>query len=127
MLHPIISIVNNNDNSYIENMKIAIPIIGNRYGMPVIDDFFDNICRVANINTRIIIGCPSNNKEDNTKPFILVKDNMVIKKKYENVPKEILKIYPNRSNKVLTYYFEVYINDDRLDLLTEDELKLGTE
>lgn len=106
-------------------MKIAIPIIGNRYGQPVIDEYFDNICRIANINTSMIIGCPSNNQEDNTKQFILVKDNVIIKKRYENVPKEILNIYPNRPNKVLVYYFEAYIDDDRLDLLTEEELKLA--
>lgn len=105
-------------------MKIAIPIIGNKYGQPVIDEFFDNICRAANINTGMIIGCPSTNQEDNTKPFILVKDNVIIKKKYDNTPKEILKIYPNRPNKVLMHYFEVYISEDRLDLLTEEELKL---
>lgn len=107
-------------------MKIAIPIIGSKYGQPVIDKFFDNICRVANLNTGMIIGCPSNNQEDNMKPFILVKDNVAIKKKYENVPKEILNIYPNRP-KLLVHYFEVHISEDRLDLLTEEELKLVTK
>lgn len=105
-------------------MKIVIPIIGDKYGQPVIDEFFDNICRAANINTGMIIGCPSHNKEDNMRPFILVKDNVVIKKKYENVPKRILKIYPNRPHKTLVYYFEVHIDEDRLDLLTAEELKL---
>ena len=106
-------------------MKIAIPIIGDRNGQPVIDEFFDNVCRAANINTGIIIGCPSNNQEDNTKTFILVKDNVTIKKKYDNVPKMILNIYPHRPKKVLVHYFEAHISEDRLDLLTEEELKLG--
>ena len=107
-----------------DKMKIEIPIIGKRDGLPVIDAFFDNICTVANINTGIMVGCSSNNPDDNMKPFILVKDNVTIKKRYENVSKGILKIYPNRPSKILVHYFEINIDDDRLDLLTEEELKL---
>lgn len=105
-------------------MKITIPILGNRQGQPVIDDFFDNVCNATGIDTDIIIGCPGNDQEDNAKPFILVKDKVVIQKKYENTPKEILDIYPNRSRKKLVYFFEVPIDDDKLVLLTDEELKL---
>ncbi len=108
-------------------MKIIIPIIGNRRGQPIIDDFFDNICNAANIDTDIIIGCPGYSQEDNARPFILVKDKVVIQKKYENTPKEILDIYPNRPSKKLVYFFEVYIDEDRLVLLTDEELKLVKE
>jgi hypothetical protein len=108
-------------------MKIIIPIIGNRQGQPVIDDFFDNVCNAVCIDTDIIIGCPGNSQEDNAKPFILVKDKVIIQKKYENTPKEILDIYPNRPNKKLVYYFEVQIDEDKLVLLTDEELKLVKE
>lgn len=108
-------------------MKIMIPILGDREGRPVIDDFFDNICNITNIDTDIIIGCPGNNQEDNTRPFILIKDKVVIQKKYEDTPKEILNIYPNRPRKKLTYFFEVQIDDDKLVLLTDEELKLVKE
>lgn len=108
-------------------MKIMIPILGNRQGQPVIDDFFDNICNIANINIDIIIGCPGNNLEDNTRPFILIKDKVVIQKKYEDTPREILNIYPNRPRKKLAYYFEAQIDDDKLILLTDEELKLAKE
>lgn len=103
-------------------MKIMIPIIGNKQGQPVIDDFFDNICNAANIDTDIIIGCQI--PEDNARQFILVKDRVVIQKKYENIPKEILDIYPNRPNKKLLYFFEAQIDEDNLVLLTDEELKL---
>lgn len=99
-------------------MKITIPIIGDRQGQPIIDDFFDNICNVVGINTDIIIGCPGHDQEDNARQFILVKDKVIIQKKYENTPKEILDIYPNRPNKKLVYFFEVQIDDDKLVLLT---------
>ena len=105
-------------------MKIMIPILANREGQPVIDDFFDNVCNAIGIDTDIIIGCPGNSQEDNARPFILVKDKVVIQKKYENTPKHILDIYPNRPNKKLVYFFEVQIDDDNLVLLTEEELKL---
>jgi hypothetical protein len=105
-------------------MKIMIPILGDRQGQPVIDDFFDNVCNVAGINTDIIIGCPGYSQEDNARPFILVKDKVVIQKKYENTPKEILNIYPNRPNKKLVYFFEMQIDEDKLVLLTDEELKL---
>lgn len=108
-------------------MKITIPILGNREGQPVIDDFFDNVCSAANIDTDIIIGCPGNNQEDNARPFILVKDKVVVQKKYENTSKEILEIYPNRPSKKLVYFFEVPIDDDKLVLLTDEELKLVKE
>lgn len=101
-------------------MKIIIPIIGNRQGQPVIDDFFDNICNATGIDTDIIIGCPG----DNARLFILVKDKVVIQKRYDNTPKYILDIYPNRPNKKLVYFFEAQIDDDNLILLTEEELKL---
>lgn len=105
-------------------MKIKIPIIGNKCGQPVIDDFFENICRVANINIGTIIGCPSNNIEDRARPFILIKDHVVIQKKYENVSQKILDIYPDRPKKILVYFFEVNIDENKLDLLTDDELEL---
>lgn len=105
-------------------MKIMIPILGDRQGQPVIDDFFDNVCNATGIDTDIIIGYPGNNQEDNARPFILVKDKVVIQKKYENTPKEILDIYPNRPSKKLVYFFEVQIDDDNLVLLTDEELKL---
>jgi hypothetical protein len=108
-------------------MKIMIPILGDRQEQPVIDDFFDNICSIIGIDTDIIIGCSGNCKEDNAKPFILVKDKVVIQKKYENTPKEILNIYPNRPRKKLVYFFEVPIDDDKLVLLTDEELKLVKE
>lgn len=108
-------------------MKIIIPILGDKQGQPVIDDFFDNVCNAANIDTDIIIGCPGNSQEDNAKPFILVKDKVVIQKKYENTPKEILDIYPDRPRKKLVYFFEVPIDDDKLVLLTDEELKLIKE
>ena len=108
-------------------MKIMIPILGDRQGQPVIDDFFDNICNVAGIDTDIIIGCPGYSQEDNARPFILVKDGVAIQKKYENTPKEILDIYPNRPSKKLVYFFEVQVDDDRLVLLTDEELKLVKE
>ncbi len=108
-------------------MKITIPVIGNRQGQPVIDDFFDNVCNAASINTDIIIGCPGSSQEDNTRPFILVKDKVVIQKKYEDTPKEILGIYPNRPRKKLVYFFETHIDDDSLVLLTDEELKLVKE
>lgn len=107
-------------------MKIIIPILGDRQGQPVIDDFFDNVCNAAGINTDIIIGCPGNNG-NNARPFILVKDNVTIQKKYDNTPKKILDIYPNRPNKRLVYFFETQIDDDNLVLLTDEELKLVTE
>lgn len=105
-------------------MKIEIRVIGNKNGQPVIDDFFDNICNVANLNTGSIIGCPSNNIEDRARPFILVKDKVVIKKRYEPVHQEILNIYPDRPSAVLVYFFEVDIDENKLDLLTDEELKL---
>lgn len=105
-------------------MKIKIPIIGNKSGQPVIDDFFENICAIANINIGTIIGCPSNNIEDRARPFILVKDRVVIQKIYESVPNEILDIYPDRPKNILVYFFEVDIDESKLDLLTDDELKL---
>lgn len=108
-------------------MKMMIPIVGERQGQPVIDDFFDNICNIAGIDTEIIIGCPGNSQEDNTKLFILVKDKVVIQKKYENASKAILDIYPNRPRKKLVYFFEVQIDDDNLVLLTDEELKLINE
>lgn len=105
-------------------MKITIPILGNKQGQPVIDDFFDNVCNAANIDTDIIIGCPGNDQEDNARQFILVKDKVVVQKKYENTPKEILDIYPNRPSKKLVYFFDAQIDDDNLVLLTDEELKL---
>lgn len=108
-------------------MKIMIPIIGDRRGQPVIDDFFDNICNAIGIDTDIIIGCQGSSQEDNARPFILVKDKVVIQKRYENTPKEILDIYPNRPNKKLVYFFEAQIDDDSLILLTDEELKLVKE
>jgi len=105
-------------------MKIKIPIIGNKCGQPVIDDFFENICTVANINIGTIIGCPSNNIEDRARPFILIKDHVIIQKKYESVSQEILDIYPDRPKKILVYFFEVDIYKNKLYLLTDDELKL---
>ncbi len=105
-------------------MKIEIPIFGIKDGRPVVDDYFENICRVANLNTGTIIGCPSNNIEDRARPFILIKDRIVIKKKYESVPQEILNIYPNRPNKILVHFIEVDIDENKLDLLTEEEIKL---
>lgn len=108
-------------------MKIMIPILGDIQGQPVIDDFFDNICNAAHIDTDIIIGCSGYSQEDNARPFILVKDKVVIQKKYENTPKEILDIYPNRPSKKLVYFFEVQIDDDNLVLLTDEELKFVKE
>lgn len=108
-------------------MKIMIPILGDRQGQPVIDDFFDNICNATGIDTDIIIGCQGNNQEDNARPFILVKDKVVIQKRYENTPKEILDIYPDRPNKRLVHFFEIQIDDDNLVLLTDEELKLLRE
>jgi hypothetical protein len=105
-------------------MKLRIPIVGNKDGQPVIDDFFENVCSVANINTGSIVGFASRKQEDNAKLFILIKDKVAIQKKYENVSQEILDIYPNRSDKTLVYFFEVDISEDKLDLLTEEELKL---
>ena len=105
-------------------MKIMIPIIGDRQGQPVIDDFFDNICNAANIDTDIIIGCQGNNQEDNARPFILVKDKVVIQKKYENTPKKILDIYPNRPSKKLVYFFFFLMHDENLVIFTDEELKL---
>lgn len=105
-------------------MKMIIPILGDRRGQPVIDYFFDNICNAACIDTDIIIGCPGSSQEDNTRPFILVKDKVTIQKKYENTPKEILDIYPNRPSKKLVHFLEVQIDEDNLVLLTEEELKL---
>lgn len=105
-------------------MKIKIPIIGNKRGQPVIDDFFENICTVANVNIGTIIGCPSNNIEDRARPFILIKDKVVIQKKYDSVPQEILDIYPDRPKQILVHFFEVNIDENKLDLLTDDELKL---
>ena len=107
-----------------KTMKINIPIIGIRNGQPVIDDFFDNICTVAGLNTGSIIGCPSNNIEDRARPFILIKDKVAIQKRYETVKQEILDIYPDRPNMVLVYFFEVDIDENKLDLLTDEELKM---
>jgi len=105
-------------------MKLKIPIIGNKDGQPVVDDFFENVCYIANVNTCTIVGFASRKQEDNAKLFILIKDKVTIQKKYENVPKEVLDIYPNRPDKTLVYFFEVDIDEDKLDLLTEEELKL---
>lgn len=105
-------------------MKIKIPVIGNKNGQPVIDDFFENVCEVANVNVGRIIGCPSNNIEDRARPFILIKDKVVIQKRYEPVQREILNIYPDRPSTVLVYFFEVNIDESKLDLLTDEELKL---
>lgn len=108
-------------------MKVKIPIIGNKNGQPVIDDFFDNICTAAGLNTGSVIGCPSNNIEDRARPFILIKDKVAIQKRYEPVSQEILNIYPDRPSSVLIYFFEVDIDKSKLDLLTDEELKLVTE
>lgn len=105
---------------------MMIPILGNRQGQPVIDDFFENICNIVGLDTDIIIGCPGN-QEDNTIPFILVKDKVTIQKRYEDTPKKILDIYPNRPINRLVYFFEVQIDDDNLALLTDEELKLIKE
>jgi predicted HTH transcriptional regulator len=105
-------------------MKIRIPIIGNKNGHPVVDDFFENICNVANINTGTIIGCPSNNIEDRARPFILIKDKVIVQKKYEPVQQEILDIYPDRAKTLIVYFFEVDIDENKLDLLTDEEIKL---
>ena len=105
-------------------MKLKIPIIGNKDGQPVVDDFFENVCSVASINTGTIVGFASRKQEDNAKLFILIKDKVIIQKKYENVPQEILDIYPNRPDKTLVYFFEVDIDEDKLGLLTEEEIKL---
>lgn len=105
-------------------MKIIIPILGDRQGQTIIDDFFDNVCNIAEIDTDIIIGCPGSGQEDNARPFILVKDKVVIQRKYEDTPRKILDIYPNRPNKKLVYFFEAQIDDDKLVLLTDEELKL---
>jgi hypothetical protein len=110
-----------------KKMKIKIPIIGIRNGQPVIDDFFDNICNVSGLNTGSIIGCPSNNIEDRARPFILIKDKVAIQKRYETVKQEILDIYPYRPNMVLVYFFEVDISESKLDLLTDEELKMVSE
>lgn len=104
-------------------MKIRIPIIGNKNGQPVVDDFFENVCNVANLNTGSIIGCPSDNIEDRARPFILIKDKVVVQKKYEPVQQEILDIYPDRAE-TLVYFFEIDIEEDKLDLLTDEEIKL---
>jgi hypothetical protein len=105
-------------------MKIRIPVIGNRNGQPVIDDFFSHICEAANLNIGTIIGCPSNNIEDRARPFIFIKDKVVIQKRYENVSQEILSIYPDRPNKILIHFLEVDIDENKLDLLTDEELKM---
>jgi hypothetical protein len=105
-------------------MKIKIPVIGNKNGQPVVDDFFENVCEVSNVNIGRIIGCPSSNIEDRAKPFILIKDKVVVQKMYEPVKKEILDIYPDRPNKILVYFFEVEIDEKKLDLLTDEEIKL---
>ncbi len=101
-----------------------IPILGYRQCQPVIDNFFDNICSITGIDTDIIIGRQGNYQEDNARPFILIKDKVTIQKKYEDTPKDILDIYPNRPRKKLVYFFETQIDDDKLILLTEEELKL---
>lgn len=105
-------------------MKIKIPVIGNRDGQPVVDDFFEHICEVANINIGTIIGCPSMNIEDRARPFILIKDKISIKKRCDIVPQEILDIYPNRPNKTLVHFVEIDIDENKLDLLTDEEIKL---
>ena len=107
-------------------MKIKIPVIGSKNGQPVVDDFFEHICEVANINVGTIIGCPSINIEDRARPFILIKDKVVIQKRYEPVQQGILNIYPDRPSTVLIYFFEVDIDEDKLDLLTDEELKLAS-
>ena len=103
-------------------MKIEIPIIGLRRGYVVVDDFFENVCAVANINIGTIIGRPSKNQEENAKIFILIKDDVIIQKKYEDVPRE--RLYPRRQRKKLVYFFEVDIADNMLDFLTDEEKKL---
>jgi len=49
---------------------------------------------------------------------------VAIQKKYENVPQEILDVYPNRPNKILTYFVEIDMDEDKLNLLTDEEIKL---
>ena len=105
-------------------MKIEIPIIGNKNGQPVLDNIFEHICEVANINIGTIIGCPSNNIEDRAKPFVFIKDKVVIQKKYNIIPQEILDIYPNRPNKTLVHFVEIDIDENKLGLLTEEDIKL---
>jgi hypothetical protein len=105
-------------------MKIEIPIVGIRHGKAVVDILFENICAVANIDTMTIIGRPSRNREDNAKQFILIRDNVVIRKKYEDIPQSILNIYPNRPRKTLVYFFEVNMDNDKLDTLSEEEFGL---
>ena len=105
-------------------MKINIPVVGNKNGKPVLDDMFEHVCEVARLNISSIIGCPSKNIEDRARPFIIINDKIAIRKKYENVPREILDIYPNRPSKILVYFVEIDIDDNRIDLLTEEETKL---
>ncbi len=113
-----------NKDGCLVDMKIEIPIVGVRNGKIVVDDFFENVCRFAGISTGTIVGCPSKNIEDNLKLFILINDNMDIQKRCESIPQEILNIYPNRPRKKMDYFFEINIDNDKLDLLTEEELKL---
>jgi hypothetical protein len=105
-------------------MKIEVPIVGIRNGQPVLDSIFENVCEIAGLNIGTIIGCPSNNIEDRARPFIFIKDKVAIQKKYENVPQEILDVYPNRPNKILTYFVEIDMDEDKLNLLTDEEIKL---
>lgn len=104
-------------------MKIEIPIVGIKHGHAVVDIFFENICEIANMDIITIIGRPSRNREDNATQFIMVRDNVVIREKYESVPQEILNIYPNRPKKTLVHFFDANIDEDNLGLLTGEELR----
>ena len=83
-----------------------------------------DLVEIAGIDISIIVGRPSKNMEDNSKLFILINSNVNIQEKYENMPQEILNIYPNRPRKKTVHFFEIDIDDDKLDLLTDEELKL---
>lgn len=105
-------------------MKIEIPVIGIRHGHAIVDDFFENVLTIANVNTGTIIGRPSKDMTENSKIYFLIKDNVPIQKKCESVSQRILDIYPDTLRSKLVYFIEIDIKDDALDLLTEEEHKL---